>query len=261
MADARDRYFRRLRRLRRKARRWSVAAGGLGGAAAVLTPYHGIGLPDAFWAAAAGGALVLAAWRWADLRAHAAQPAPPPPDPAQAAARARARLVATVERLPGGRELLQEVRRQRDRLALRGSAAADAWTRLDQAASTLADLADRLTGPGAPAALEAAVAEQSLRDLARRVTSVEKALRFAPDDSRPQLEEAHRDMVEQLTAGVTAYERLVAAAVAYVAEESRVAGDDTAAVRLTEASDLLHGVAAGLAELRNGREPAGGPAA
>jgi hypothetical protein len=233
-----------------------VLAGGLSGAAAVLTPYAGIGLPDAFWAAAAGGSLVLAAWRWADLRAHLAQPVPPPPDPAVAAERARARLVATVERLPGGRELLQEARRQRDRLALRGSAAADAWARLDRAASTLAGLADRLTGPGAPAALEAKVAEQSLRDLAHRVASVEKALRFAPDDSRLHLEEAHRDLVEQLTTGVTAYERLVAAAAAYVAEESRMVVDDSAAARLTEASDLLRGVALGLAELRTATEPA-----
>ncbi|MGW5673216.1 phage shock envelope stress response protein PspM, partial [Micromonospora sp. NPDC003776] len=54
MADERARHFRRLRRLRRSARRWSVLAGGLGGAAAVLTPYAGLGLPDAAWAGAAG---------------------------------------------------------------------------------------------------------------------------------------------------------------------------------------------------------------
>ncbi|HEX6969455.1 MAG TPA: hypothetical protein VF174_11690 [Micromonosporaceae bacterium] len=250
MADARERYFRRLRRLRRKARRWSVLAGGFGGAAVVLTPYAGIGLPDAFWAAAAGGSLVLAAWRWADLRAHVAQPVPPPPDPAQAAEQARARLVATVERLPGGRDLLQEVRRQRERMAVRGSAAADAWARLDQAAATLAPLVNRLTGPGVPAVVEARDAERSLRDLAQRVAGVEKTLRFAPPDARPRLEDAHRVLVDQLTAGVTAYERLVAAAVAYLAEESRMTVDDSAAVRLTEASDLLRGVADGLAELR-----------
>ncbi|MEH1102480.1 hypothetical protein V6V16_25310, partial [Micromonospora sp. CPCC 205561] len=87
MADERTRYFRRLSGLRRSARRWSVTAGGLGGAAAVLTPYAGLGLPDAAWAAGAGGALVLAAWRWVDLRALAARPAPPPLDPAEAAAR------------------------------------------------------------------------------------------------------------------------------------------------------------------------------
>lgn len=77
MADERTRYFRRLSRLRRSARRWSVTAGGLGGAAAILTPYAGLGLPDAAWAGAAGGSVVLALWRWADLRILAARPAPP----------------------------------------------------------------------------------------------------------------------------------------------------------------------------------------
>lgn len=256
MADARDRYFRRLRRLRRKARRWSVLAGGLGGAAVVLTPYAGIGLPDAFWAAGAGASLVLAAWRWADLRAHTAQPPPSAPDPAQLAEQTRARLVATVERLPGGRELLKEVRRQRERIALRGSAAADAWSRLDRAAAAFAGMSDRLTGVSASIGLEAAAAEQSLRDLVQRVASVEKTLRFAPDDSRPQLEESHRYLVDQLETGVAAYERLVAAAAEYVAEESRLVNDDSAAIRLTEASDLLRGVAAGLAELRTMPETA-----
>ena len=83
MVDERTRYFRRLRRLRRSARRWSVLGVGLGGAAAVLTPYAGIGLPDAVWAAAAGalgraGLLALGA----TSASCAAQPAPPPPDPA-----------------------------------------------------------------------------------------------------------------------------------------------------------------------------------
>lgn len=250
MADARDRYFRRLRRLRRSARRWSVLAASLTGSAAVLTPYQGLGLADAAWAAAAGGSLMLAGWRWADLRALAAQPPPPPPDPAQVAERTRARLVAAVQRLPGGDDLLREVRRQRDRLLLRGSAGADAWMRLDQAAATLAGLADRLTGPGAAAAAEAEAAERSLRDLAHRLASVEKALRLAPDDARAHLTEAHADLVEQLTTGVTAYERMVAAAAAYVAEDTRLTRDDTSAARLTEASDLLRGIADGLAELR-----------
>lgn len=102
MADERARYFRELRRLRRGARRWTVLGGGLTGAAAVLTPYAGLGLPDAAWAGAAGSAVALAAWRWLDLRAHAARPAPPALDPAEAAARSRARLVAAVERLPAG---------------------------------------------------------------------------------------------------------------------------------------------------------------
>uniref|UniRef100_UPI00157BE7A3 S8 family serine peptidase n=1 Tax=Micromonospora maritima TaxID=986711 RepID=UPI00157BE7A3 len=61
MVDERARHFRRLRRLRGSARRWSVLAGGLGGAAAVLTPYAGLGLADAAWAGGADGAGVTVA--------------------------------------------------------------------------------------------------------------------------------------------------------------------------------------------------------
>ncbi|MDG4823692.1 hypothetical protein O7635_17695 [Asanoa sp. WMMD1127] len=250
MADERARYFRRLRRLRRSARRWSVVGAGFAGAAAVLTPYAGLGLPDAAWAAAAGGSLVLAGWRWADLRRVAAIPAPPPQDPAIAAERTRAKLLAALESAPGGRSALAEVRRQRGRFALRGSTAAAGWDRLDRASGTLATLAPRLTGMGGSAALEAAVAEEQLRDLAHRVAGVEKAMRLAPPDAKPGLTEAHRDLTEQLDEGVTAYERLVAAAASYVAEDGRLSGAHPSVSRLTEASDLLRGVASGLAEVR-----------
>jgi hypothetical protein len=230
-------------------------AGGLGGAAAVLTPYQGLGLGDAAWAAAAGGSIVMAAWRWVDLRALAAQPAPPPPDPALAGEQARARLVAAVQRLPVGRSAVEEVRRQQARFALRGSVAAGPWARLDRAAMTLSGLSGRLTGPGEPAVLEAAVAEQSLRDLAHRVSSVEKALRFAPPDTRPSLEEARATLANQLEGGVAAYERLVAAAASYVAEDGRPTTEHPSIARLTEASDMLRGVADGLAELRDMTNP------
>ncbi|MEV1286968.1 hypothetical protein [Micromonospora sp. NPDC049679] len=250
MADPRARYFRKLRRVRRAARRWSVLAGGFGGAAAVLTPYAGIGLADAAWAAAAGSSLTLALWRWSDLRGLTAQAPPSAPDPTLAADQARARLLATVRRVPAGRAAIDELRRQHARFILRGSAAAGPWARLDRASLTLTGLAGRLSGPAEPAALEAAIAERSLRDLAQRVASVEKALRFAPVDARPDLERAHRTLVDQLDGGVTAYERLVAAAASYIAEDGRSASEHPAVSRLTEASDLLHGVAAGLAELR-----------
>jgi hypothetical protein len=232
-----------------------VLAGSLSGAAAILTPYGGLGLPEAAWAAAAGGSIALALWRWSDLRALAAHPAPPMIAPGLAAEQARARLISAVERLPAGRTVLDEVRRQRARLALRGSAAAEPWERLDRAALTLAGLADRLTGPGEPAVLEAAAAERSLRDLAHRVAGVEKALRFAPDDARAVLEEAHRGLMQHLDGGVAAYERLVAAAAGYVAEDGQAANPHTSVTRLSEASDLLHGVAAGLAELRTVGDP------
>ncbi|MEV4757602.1 hypothetical protein AB0J86_21160 [Micromonospora sp. NPDC049559] len=260
MADPRARHFRRLRKLRRSARRWSVLAGGLGGAAAVLTPYAGLGLPDALWAGAAGASTALALWRWSDLRALAARPAPPPPDPARSAERTRARLVNAVESLPAGKEAVAEVRRQRARFALRGTAAAGPWTRLDKASLTLAGLANRLTGPADPAVLEAAVAEHSLRDLAERVASVERGLRLAPPDSRAPLEQAHGSLVAQLDQGVAAYEQLVAAAAGYVAEDGQGHGGEHPAVsRLTDATELLHGIATGLAELRAPNRPMRAP--
>ncbi|SBT53432.1 phage shock envelope stress response protein PspM [Micromonospora auratinigra] len=252
MADERARHFRRLRRLRRSARRWSVLAGGLGGAAAVLTPYAGLGLPDAAWAGAAGSAIALAAWRWVDLRALAAVPPPPALGPAEAAARSRARLVAAVERLPVGPGVLAEVRRVRSRLALRGTTAAQAWARLDRAALTLAGMSGRLTGLAEPAVREAADADRSLRDLAARLASVERAGRLAPDGP---LDEVHAALAAQLENGVAAYERLVVAAAGYLAEDARPSTEHHAAARLTEATDLLHGVADALAELRTSHLP------
>jgi hypothetical protein len=248
--DERSRYFRQVRRLRRAARRWSVLAGGFGGAAAVLTPYHGLGLPDAAWAAAAGASAMLAVWRWSDLREVTGRPAPAPQDPAVAARRNRERLEAMVARLPAGQAALDEVRRAQGRLRLRGTAVAAAWARLDRAASTLAGMSGRLGGPAGGALLEAAAAEQALRDLAERAASVERALRVAPADARADLERAHRDLLGQLDDGVGAYERLVAAAAGYLAEDGRPTAEHPAIARLTEATDLLRGVAAGLSELR-----------
>jgi hypothetical protein len=255
MADERARYFRRLRRLRDSARRWSVLGGGLAATTAVLTPYQGIGLADAAWAGAAGVAVALAGWRWSDHRALAAQPAPPEMPPAVPGQR----LIAAVERFPAGRSALQEVRRQKARFALRGTGVAVAWDRLDLAASTLAGLTGRLTGPGETAVLEAAVAEHWLRDLGQRVASVERALPLSPVDQRAPLQEAHRALSTQFADGVAAYERLVSAAAGYVAEESRPVTDVHPALgRLTEATDLLRGIADGLSELRG--RGAGAPA-
>jgi hypothetical protein len=249
--DERARYFRRLKRLHNSARRWSVVGGGLAAAAAVLTPYAGIGPADAVWAAAAGATVALAWWRWNDHRALAAIPAPPAPDPALAGRR----LAAAIERFPAGRTVMQEVRRQKDRYALRGSAVARAWDRLDQAAQTLQGLSGRLTGPGEAAVLESAVAERWLRDLGQRVASVERAVPLSPPDARAGLEQAHASLADQFTEGVTAYERLVAAAASYVAEEGYpvVAGQHPALTGLIEATDRLRGIADGLSELRNPR--------
>lgn len=254
--DERARYFRRLRRLRNSARRWSVVGGGLTAAAAVLTPYAGIGLPDAFWAAGAGASAVLAWWRWSDHKELAALPAPPAPDPALAGQR----LLAAVSRFPAGRQVVQEVRRQKDRLALRGSAVAKAWDRLDKAAQTLAGLAGRLTGPGEAAVLEAAVAERWLRDLGQRVASVERAIPLSPADGRAGLVASHDGLAGQFTEGVAAYERLVAAAASYVAEDGHPVADarHPTLASLIEATDRMRGIADGLSELRRygGASPA-----
>ena len=83
----------------------------------------------------------------------------------------------------------------------------------------------RLTGLAEPALREAADADRSLRDLADRVASVERALRLAPAEARPPLAEAHGALVAQLDAGVAAYERLVVAAAGYVAEDARPGTD------------------------------------
>jgi hypothetical protein len=248
--DPRARHFRRLRRLRRSARGWTIRAGLFTGAAGVLLPYHGLGLPDALWAAAAGGSLALAGLRWTEARAFAALPAPPPADPALAAARTRRGLAALARRLPGGQSALDELYRQRDRVRLRGTTVASAWQRLDRAVLTLSALAGRMGGPAEPALQEAAVAERSLRELAERAASVERAVRLAPDQA---LVHSHAELVAQFEDGVAAYEQLVAAAAGYVAEDGRPAAGNAAASRLREATDLLRGIAAGLSELRAAR--------
>jgi len=246
--DERTRYFRQLRRLRNSARRWSVAGGGLAAATAVLTPYAGIGVWDAVWAAAAGGSVALAVWRHRDHRELAAVEPPPAPPPALPGAK----LVAAVERFPAGRQVMQEVRRHRERYALRGSAVAKAWDRLDRASSTLQTLAGRLTGPGQEALLEAATAEEWLRDLGQRVAGVERAIPLSPVDQRASLETAHDSLAAQFDEGVEAFERLVAAVAGWVAEDGQPVADDRhpSFFRLIEATDRLRGLAEGLSELR-----------
>lgn len=245
IVDPRVRHDRRLRRLRRSARRWSVLGGSLVGAATVLTPYAGIGPADAVWAAAAGGAAALAGWRWIDLRALLAQPPPEPPDPAARAERVRRRVEAFLTGLPGGREALGQVHRAR----IRGSAVASGWRRLDRASTALDGLAARLDGPGELAVSEAAAAERGLRDLAERIVGVERGMRVGGQGTGG-LAEAHAALVAQFEQGVTAYEGLVGAAAAYVAEGGRTTSQHPSVGPLTEATDLLRGVAGGLAELR-----------
>jgi hypothetical protein len=248
MASDRTKHLKRLRRLHRSARGWSVRAGLLTGATAVLVPYSGLGLPDAFWAAGAGGSIAITVWRWLDFRTFRALPVPPEPDSAVAGALAREKLVGLVQRLPAGRSAVAEFGRQRESFKLRGLTVAEPWRRLDRAAMMLSGLIGRL-GPAAESAvLDAAVAERQLRDLAQRCASVERAMRIGP--AGEALRPAHRSLTEQLEQGVTAYEQFVTAAAGCVAEDSTAVGN------LTDATAFLRGVAEGLADLRS---PQGSP--
>jgi hypothetical protein len=241
--DERTKHGRQLRRLRAAARRWSVLAGTLVGAAAVLTPYDGLGVGDAGWAAAAGGSVVLAGWRWADLRAFAARPVP-----AAQATRVSARVEAFLGGLPGGRELVSGLRRHAERSPLRGSAVAPGWVRLDRAAAILGNL---VTPPGSPAqtaTLEAAAAEQGLRQLAKHAAGLERGRSYV--GHHESFDRSLTALVSQFEQGVQAYEDLVGAALACAAEEGRTTPDHHSLSRLTEAADLLRGIAQGFAELR-----------
>jgi hypothetical protein len=231
-----------------------VLAGLIGGAAVVLAPYQGLGLPDAVWMSAAGGSLALAGWRWVDLRALLAQPPPPPPDPAVVAERTRQRIESFVGGIPGGREAIGELRRHRERAKLRGTAVLPAWRRLDRATAALDGLAPRLGPVAETAVLDAMAAERTLRQLGERAASVEKGMGFAAGENYPGLEQAHGILVTQFEQGVAAYEGLVGAAAAYLAEDGR-AVEDQSVSQLTDAANLLRGVAAGLAELRAASQP------
>lgn len=246
MADPRTRHLARVRRLRHSARSWTIAASGLFGATAVLLPYQGVGVPDAAWAAAAGGSAAIAFWRWADFRALAAEPVPEALDPAVRAARTRARLQSMVERVPIGRTALGEIRRVQHLSKLRGSAAAVAGMRLDRASRSLAALGPRVDPE---TTLEAAVAERALRDLAERTAAIERVLNLPASSGGPreQLTAAHAEMVSHLGDGVATYEGFVTAAASVVAE-SGLLGEPSARGRLTETSDRLRGVAEALAE-------------
>jgi hypothetical protein len=254
MADPRARYFNRVKRLRRSARRWSVVAGSLVFATAVLLPYAGVGLPDVFWAAAAGGTSALAFWRWSDLRALTAQPAPPELDPVQRAAQNQQRIEAVIGKVPIGRTALTELHRVRHLSRVRNSAIAPAATRLDRAMKTFAALAPRLTGPAREVLGEATGAEAALRDLAERIASVERAMKLPQPHGSDQLTVAHTDLQDRFTTGVTAYEGMVSAAAGYVAEDGRL-GEPNAINRLIEAGDRLRGIADGMADLRMTEPP------
>lgn len=247
MVDERTRYFRRLRRLRGAARRWTVLAAGLATSTAVIVPYQGIGAADAVWAGLAGATGVMAWWRWQDARQLAASPAPAPPHPALAGER----WLSALAQVPGGYALAEGIRRQRLRGALRGSAAADMWERLDRAARSM----QRLTVPGSAAldseaAEEAAGVERQLRELTDRVAGLEEALKLAPAEAVPPLRELRDDHLRQMAEGVEAYEQFVVAAAGYLSESARAGDPGTGVAGLTAATEKLRGVTSGLTELR-----------
>jgi hypothetical protein len=243
MTDPRTRHLRRLRRLRNSARRWTVLAGLFGGASAVLVPYQGVGWPDAIWTALAGGSAALAAWRWSDRRELAAEPVPD----GQPFSSLR-RMHAAVSATPAGRSALAELRRIRSRGRVHGSAVAPAFARLDSASRTMVGLAGRLAPSASPAVLDAAAAEQALRELGERCAAVQRGADLDPADQ--ELARSHAELLRQFTDGVAAYERLVVAAAGCVAEDGRTNADGHAVGRLREATDLLRGMAEGFAEFR-----------
>jgi hypothetical protein len=195
---------------------------------------------------------VLAVWRWRDYREIRALPVPDPMDPAAQAAELRRKVVSAVSSVPIGHTAITELRRHRARLKYRGLAVAPLWQRLDRAAVTFAGLASRLTGFAAPTVVEAIGAQNTLYDLVERAAGVERTMQVAPPDSKPALSAAQTELMGQLKDGVEAYERLVAAAAGYIAEDGRMGAKflDPAAARLTEAADLLRGYSTGLSELR-----------
>jgi hypothetical protein len=242
MGDERAKHLKRLKRLRHSARGWSVRAGLLAGATAVLVPYQGLGLPDALWAAAAGGSIAITVWRWIDYRALAAEPVPPAVDPMIAGAQARQRITNAVRRLPVGRTVVDEFERQRAMLRFRGLAVAEFWRRLDRASMMLSSVAHKLGEAAEGTVVEAVSAERALRDLCERLAVVERTLQMGPASA--SLRPTHDAMTAQLDSGVEGYEQFVAAAVGCVAE------DAFATVNLAEATAFLRGVAEGLADFR-----------
>ncbi|HEX2419568.1 MAG TPA: hypothetical protein VHJ83_15825 [Micromonosporaceae bacterium] len=245
--DPRVRHLRRLYRMRRATRRWTVSAAALFGAAAVLVPYAGVGPGDAGWAAAAGGSAALAVFRWLDYRRAAALPVPEPSINPTGTGSGLDRLLRSH---PLGRTISDELHRHRERLVFRDSGAATAWQRLERASRAMPALAERLPDSAADAAAEGLAVEAVLRDLAHRIVDVERGLAAAPADTREPLRQARDVLVAHLTEGVDAYERLVAAAAECVAEGARTV-DNSAVHRLTEATERLVGLASGLGELRD----------
>jgi hypothetical protein len=211
-----------------------VAAAAFGGAAMVALPYQGLGLPDLVWAATAAGAAAASVLRWREDGAVRQLPAPPP----------GARSV--LSGFSVGRSAIVLAGQVTARFEARGSSAAPLLRRLDRAARAMDVVVNRLGGAAESTRREAADAEFALRSAASRLVAVERAAAVAPADAQARLDAGALTLCTGLADGVTAYERLVAAAGECVAADSLP--DGIVLRRLTDATDALRGLAAGLAE-------------
>ncbi len=208
------RYERAVRRAQDVARRRTITAAGLTGAAAILVPYSGLGLLDVGWVAASAAtttSAVLAVRRAKHLRAQI-----PPARPPRLSSAAR----------PGVDRLARAARALRGVLARLGSAAADT-------------------------AHEAAAAERALGDVAGQVDAIETALTVAPAETHAGLLEGRAVLLARLDEGTLAYERLVAVAAECLAANASGHADAFARRRLDEATDRLRGLAAGWHEVHS----------
>lgn len=211
--DPTVRHERALNRARSAVRRRVIAAAGLTGATAVVIPYRGVGWVDVVWAAAATAAGASAVFAGRYLRQL--QRRPPPV-----------------------------------RVPRRTSAARPAIDRLTRAGAALPELLRRVGAVAGETAAEAAAADRSLRELAACVDSVESALQVTPPEAHAGLAQARAALLARLDEGTVAYERLVAVAAECVAVAAG-GPDDGARSRLQEATERLHGLAAGLSEAQS----------
>lgn len=221
--DPAVRHERAINRARAVARHRIIAAASLTGATAVLVPYSGVGWVDVLWAAAATGA--------------------------GASAVLAGRYVRKLERRPPP-----------VRVPRHASAARPAIDRLTRAGAALPELLRRLGVVAGDTAAEAAAADRSLRELAACIDSIESALQVTPPEAHAGLVEARAALLARLDEGTVAYERLVAAAAECVAVAAG-GPDDGARSRLREATDRLHGLAAGLSEAQSIGRPSLRPSA
>ena len=222
-----------------------------GGTAAVLIPYAGLGPYDAIWAGLFGGSAMMAVFRWVDYRKMAKSL----PDESEMLA-VHGTAALSVEAQTAAHALASQIRRRREGVRFRKSAAAPAFTRLTGAVQTFDELVPRLPDPTTSVTTDVQAAEAALRDLAEQVRGIEKSIEVAPAGRRDALRASHRALVERLEAGVSAYEEMVAAAAEVVAEQSALShatepAGHLPADRLTAATEQLRGFAEAAGEMRD----------